>query len=264
MSEHTKRDSRDNHGQRAEIIPVLGWPLRAQILLAILIILVVVFLLVGLPTVSLLITENMSGSLDSTISFWGALFAGFISLTVLFIGAAFAFTAFKVEADAKWRAQKAVKKGVAKGIRQAREEAEGRFAETHEVLQGIVNDKANDYIEYNGSRITKEAADDYVCVKGNGASITREVADDYICAQSNGDRITKEVVEQYAKETLQDEGITRFEKIARQIIEKINTENIDCMVDKRLSSYGLLKRFQICFGRPHRRSGPGLRGNGKR
>ena len=294
MNETVKSES--NSDARRHTLPILDWPWHAQVVLAVLIILVVVLLLVGLPTASLLITENMTGSLDSTISFWGALFAAFISLVVLFIGAVFAFTALKVETGAMWEARKAAEEGVKDrimGILYGKVDAfvdknGGRI--TNEVSYDYVYVKGNgarvtrhvarDYVDRKGGEIARKAADDYICAKDNGARITREAADDYICAKDNGVRITGDaakkyvddegeditrgVVEQYAKETLEDEGITRFEKITREMIEKINTEDVDRMVDERLSSYGLLKRFRICFGGPRRRDGPSVPGHGKR
>lgn len=84
------------------------WPWGAQLVLILSVIFCIVVLLVGLPLGSLMIADDVSpGSLSPTMSFWGAMFAAFISLTTLFIAAAFAFTAFKVETGAKWEMQAA-------------------------------------------------------------------------------------------------------------------------------------------------------------
>ena len=296
MNKHMKSDSGDNPEQRRETIPILHWPYKDQVALAALLILLVALLLVGLPTATLLIIENKTGSLDGTISFWGALFAGFISLAVLFIGAVFAFTALKVETGAMWEARKAAEKGVKNKIMEILENNAKEFINknggriTSEVSYDYIYVKDNgarvtrhvarDYVKREGDGITREVADDYICVKGNGVWITRDAADDYVCKKGNGAKITEEaakkyiddegenitrgVVEQYAKETLEDEDITRFEEITREIIGKINAEDVDRMVDEKLSSYGLLERLRICFGLPRRHSGPELPGNGKR
>ena len=95
------------------------WPWGAQLVLILSIIFCIVVLLVGLPVASLVIVDNMSpGSLSPTVSFWGALFAAFISLTTLFVATTFAFTAFKVESGAIWEARKAVEEEVEKTLRE--------------------------------------------------------------------------------------------------------------------------------------------------
>ena len=104
-------------------------------------------MLVGLPVASLMIVDNMSpGSLSPTVSFWGALFAAFISLTTLFVAAAFAFTAFKVETDvgrqvrrATERAQEDAKK-LLEGVKSEAQEAIQKEIETK--LVGLIGKEA--------------------------------------------------------------------------------------------------------------------------
>ena len=236
----TTSSAKRNGDGHEETPPMTRWPWLAQMLFALVIIIAVVVLLVGLPTASLLVAERMSsvsdgGSLRGMVSFWGAMFAAFISLVLLFIGAVFAFTALKVESDAKWQAQKAVRKGVEKGIQEAREAAERGHAETNKVLQGIIKNQAKDYIKLNGKEITERVAQSYV--NTNGEEITREVADVYAknyvdhngpvitekaadaFVDRNGAEITRGVVDGYVKEIDVEGEPPRGERITRQAAE---------------------------------------------
>ena len=140
-----QQEKQGNHAERPEgTIPILDWPWSAQVFATVLLVFFIIILLVGLPAASLLITEKMSfasdgHSLRGIVSFWGALFAAFISLAVVFIGAVFAFTAIKVESGARVKAQRAAEK-VVKSIKEealemcrvAKEECE---AAKNEVLE---------------------------------------------------------------------------------------------------------------------------------
>lgn len=277
MNEPVKRDSTPD--EQPHTLPILDWPWHAQVILAALIILAVVFLLVGLPTVSLLVTKNMTGSLDGTVSFWGTFFAAFISLVVLFIGAVFAFTALKVESGARFEARK----GVNKEIEKSKKKIKQLENSIKEKAEDFINNKADAFIDENGEKIAKGVTYDYICAKGNGASITRdmvknyiydkdngakitrEMAKGYIYGEHNGTRITREVIEKYAKEDIDGAGMTRLEEITRELVEKISSEDIRRQVDERLSSLGFRERLDVLLKRPLRRhDGPGMPGNGKR
>ena len=191
----TNSDGGSLGGDREQNTPLTRWPWLAQFALALSVTVVVVVLLVALPTVSMLVVERTSsglseGSLAGTVSFWGALFAAFISLVVLFIGAVFAFTAFKVDSGAKWEARKAAEEGVGELI--------------DEKCWKIVSHEAKDFVEKNGTTITGEVAYHYIRETGGegqpprGDKITRQAADNYV--NENGAGITGEAAVNYVNE----------------------------------------------------------------
>ncbi|MDE0156942.1 MAG: hypothetical protein OXS28_15260 [Gammaproteobacteria bacterium] len=251
------------------------WPWPAQMLFALVIIIAVVVLLVGLPTASLLVTERMfpisdSVSLRGMVSFWGAMFAAFISLAVLFIGAVFAFTALRVESGAQFEARKAAEEGVIDGLKRTKKDiadVESRIRALRDRISdkadAIIKEKADAFIDENGKKIAKDMSYDYVYTKDNGARITRDMAKGYICDKDNGAQITRdvarnyvndngagitrEVVEKYAREDIDGAEMTRLEKITGETVEKISAEHITGLIDERLSSLGFFEKFQVLF-----------------
>lgn len=265
-------------GEREETIPMIQWPWVAQLLFALVVIVAVIVLLVGLPTASLLVTERMfpvsdGGSLRGMVSFWGAMFAAFISLVVLFIGAVFAFTALKVESGARFEARKGVDEELEKSKKKI-EELENKIKNK---ADDIIKEKTATFIDENGNKIVKDMSHNYVYTEDNGARITRETAEGYIedngagitrdeaenYVNDNGAEITREVVEKYAREDIGGTEMTRLEKITGETVEKISAEHIAGLVDERLSSLGFFEKFQILFLR-RRHDRPDSPGEGRR
>lgn len=192
-----------------EATPLTRWPWPAQFTLALSVIVVVVALLVALPTVSMLVVERTSaglseGSLAGTMTFWGSLFAAFISLVVVFIGAVFAFTALKVEGNAAQEARRVAKE-------EARHEAKKEAREvTQQEYEKTIHDAAYEYIseeievdgekQARGKKITRQAAVD--CAKqyvdGKGTEITRDAAVAFV--ERDGAEITRGVADGYIRE----------------------------------------------------------------
>ena len=211
------------------------WPWCAQLVLILSVIFCIVVLLVGLPLGSLMIVNNMSpDSLSPTMSFWGALFTAFISLTTLFIAATFAFTAFKVESGAKWEVRKAVEKEIKTALRYKAQKYINENGErlTREIAGGFLQNNGPDltkgvagkYLEKEGADLTKGVAAKYL--EKEGADLTKEVAGKYL--KNNGDRLTGEEASGYLKQ--HGAGLTREaadayveahgEEITRKVIEK--------------------------------------------
>ncbi|MDE0512225.1 MAG: hypothetical protein OXI88_10625 [Gammaproteobacteria bacterium] len=270
--------------EQEETTPMTPWPWPAQLLFALIIIVAVVVLLVGLPMASLLVTEKMfpvsdGVSLRGMVSFWGAMFAAFISLVVLFIGAVFAFTALKVESGAKFEARDAAEKGVKKELKDSKEKISELENRIKDKADDIIKEKADTFIDENGNKIVKDMSHDYVYTEDNGARITRDVAKGYIYDKDNGARITRdaarnyvndngagitrEVVEKYAMEDIGGTEMTRLEKIAGETTEKISADYVIGLIDGRLSSLGFFERFQVLFLR-RRHDGPDAPGEGRR
>lgn len=269
--------------EQEEATPITRWPWLAQMLFALVVIVAVVVLLVGLPTASFLVTERIpfvsdGNSIRTMVSFWGAMFAAFISLVVLFIGAVFAFTALKVESGAKFEARDAAEKGVKKELKASEKKIEKLENRIKDKAEDFINKKADIFIDENGQGITEGVSYDYVYVEDNGARITRDMAKDYICDKDNGARITRDVarnyvndngaeitrdvVEKYAGEDMDGTEMTRLEKITRETVENISAEYVTGLVDERLSSLGFLERFQVLFLR-RRHDGPDSPGKGQ-
>ncbi|MDE0510198.1 MAG: hypothetical protein OXI88_00190 [Gammaproteobacteria bacterium] len=224
------------------------WPVCAQLVLILSIIACIVILLIGLPVASLLIVERMSpGSLEGTVSFWGASFAAFISLAVVFIASAFAFTAFKVETNAQkqmeqaiWDAHKTVEKEV---VKEVGEKFDEQVENTIKAFLKEKNDNDGGKIS-KGEKIAREAADKYIkeTEKEENTTradkITREAADDYIkkaddkTGTPRGDKITMEVANKYLNESTEGEDITRGKKIAKEVVEKFTTEDIKSLINE--------------------------------
>jgi len=192
----------------------------------------VVVLLVGLPVMGVMIVERLHpGSLDATISFWGAMFAAFISLAVTFIAGVFVFMTVKVETGAQREAREAATAEVKKA---ATEEVEKKIKET-----------VGGFLENKGDKIVRAAADTYInegiesegITRGN--KITRQAAGDYLA--SDGANITEKAADKYLKESIEGEGITRGEKIIRQLDEKFRDENILRLVDERVTFSALFR-----------------------
>ncbi|MCY4211602.1 MAG: hypothetical protein OXE97_11265 [Gammaproteobacteria bacterium] len=201
------------------------WPWLAQFLLALVIIIAVLVLLVGLPTASMLVAEKMSSGseLSGTVSFWGALFAAFISLVVTFIAGVFAFTAFKVEGNAAQEARRTARKEARYAAkREARKIAEKQCAEivrgaAHEyIIENIEDEKDGKKKRPRGEKIIQEAADGYVADKG--PDITQEESGK--CAKSyleeNGAGVTRGVAQSYIREAVGEGAPPRGDKIIGQ------------------------------------------------
>lgn len=256
--------------ERQETTPMNQWPWLAQLFFALVIIVAVVVLLVGLPTASLLVAERIpsgsdGGSLRGVVSFWGAMFAAFISMTTVFIAAVFAFTALKVESGARFEARKGVNEELEKSKKKI-QQLEERIKDKAE---SFINKKADAFVNKNGQRITKDVSYDYIYVKDNGARITRDMAKVYICdkdngalitrsvareyVNDNGAGITREVVENYVQEDTDGMETTRLEKITRETVENISAEYVTGLVNERLSSLGFFEKFEILFLRRHDR-----------
>lgn len=220
--------------EREETTPMTRWPWLAQLLLALVIIVAVVVLLVGLPTASLLVTERIpsvsdGNSIRGMVSFWGAMFAAFISLVVLFIGAVFAFTAFRVELGAKFEARDAAEKGVEqieKKVEKMTKDAEKMKNETEEIYKTREEIKEDadrdikDFINENGARITGKAAKDYIDT--NGKETTERVAQSYV--NTNGEEITREVADVCAKNYVDHNGPKVTEKAAVAFVSRNGDE----------------------------------------
>ena len=257
-----EKDGLDRSSQDAETTstdgcqgptPITRWPWPAQFVLALSIITAVVVLLVGLPAISMLVVEKTfaglsEGSFPGAMTFWGALFAAFISLVVLFIGAVFAFTAFKVESGAKQEAQKAAKKGIKELFKEKvqgivigltkqyiREDIEIESGEKKTKPRGDVMTRhaADDYIRESnsedepsrGDRITRDSADDYINSKG--PVITEKVAITFV--DNHGEGITRDRVDTYIREDIESDGKkqSRGEKLARQVVDDYVRSVID-------------------------------------
>ena len=224
---------------REETTPVTRWPWPAQLLFALVIIVAIVVLLVGLPTASLLVVERVSSGngLLGTVSFWGASFAAFISLVVVFIGGVFAFTAFKVEGNAAQEARKTAREEARYTVKR---QVESIIIETareyleEEVYDGSGDGKngytrgqkaarhaADDYLKKNGDKISREAANDNAkeYVDNHGSEITQKAAVAYV--DNNGERITGERADIYIRENVESDGQKqpRGEKVARQVVD---------------------------------------------
>lgn len=176
------------------------WPWCAQLVLILSVIACIVVLLVGLPVASLMIVEGVKpDSIHATVSFWGASFAAFISLSVVFIASVFAFTALKVETGARREAQKAAEKEVKKEVeKQVKTEINMRFRlEVDEYIKkhgaSLTRQSADDYIRDKWPTITRQSADDYI--KDEWPTITRQSADDYI--RDKWEKITEEAADGY-------------------------------------------------------------------
>ncbi|MDE0285198.1 MAG: hypothetical protein OXN26_11700 [Gammaproteobacteria bacterium] len=228
------------------------WPVCAQLVLILSIIACIVILLIGLPVASMLIVGRMSpGSLEGTMSFWGALFAAFISLTTIFIGATFAFTAFKVQTGAILEARKAAEKEVGKNVdkiisKQAktylkkhgkkltRSEADG-YLKQHG--NSIIRQSADDYIRDEWQTVTRQSADDYI--RDEWAKITRETANGYLV--NNGRKLFIEVAGGYLK----DNGPEPTKKAADAYIEehgeRIARGTLEKYAKKRMGLTGWLR-----------------------
>lgn len=217
------------------------WPWYAQLVLILSVIACIVVLLVGLPVASLMIVDSMSpGSLSSTVSFWGALFAAFISLTTLFVAAAFAFTAFKVETGATWEVRKAVEKEIKEALKYRADKYIYKYGAglTREVARGFLQNKgpgltkelAGEYLKSNGAGLTKEAAGEYLEEEGPG--LTKELAGKYLAG--NGDRLARQEADAYLKQHgagLAREAAAAYveahgEEITGKVIEKYAKKRI--------------------------------------
>lgn len=209
------KNERQPADQHEAATPFTKWPWQAQFAFALFILVTVTVLLVGLPVASMLIVERMSpGSLVGTVSFWGASFAAFISLAVVFIGGVFAFTALKVEAEARLEAGNAARDEVKKVV----------IAE----VSGTVREKITEYLDKDGNEITKGAANEYL--KINGPDITQAKADEYL--KTGGASIIRQATEQYLDESIEGEGMTKGEKVARKVAEKFSTEDIERLINE--------------------------------
>lgn len=264
------------------VTPIGKWPWPAQFLLALVVIIAILALLVGLPAASMLVTKNITGSLGGAVSFWGASFAAFISLSVVIISGVFVITAFKVESSAKYEAHNAAIEGIKeakekmekelKAVEKELEEAKEKAKKELEKLVekealGIIKKKAGDYVENNGGEIIREVATTHIGEIGEeitkiieGAAKTEAIT--YI--DNNGAKITGERVDSHLKEKIEDTGLTRLEQVMGELVAKISAEAVDRMVDERLSSLGFRQRLDVLLKRPLRHDGPGTPGNGKR
>lgn len=216
------------------------WPVCAQLVLLLSIIACIVILLIGLPVASMLIVERMSpGSLEGTVSFWGASFAAFISLAVVFIASAFAFTAFKVETNA----QKQMEQAIWDAHKTVEKEFDEQVKKTINTFLEQKNDNEGGKLS-RGEKIAREAADKYITETGQeenttrAEKITREAADDYIkkadgkTGTPKGDKITIEVANKYLNESTEGEDITRGRKIAKEVVEKFTIEDIKSLINE--------------------------------
>ena len=233
-SSHQARTTRTD--EQAKATPFTQWPWLAQFALALSIIVVVLVLLVGLPTVSLLVAEKTSAgllgnSLSGTMSFWGALFAAFISLVVVFIAAAFAFTAFKVEGNAAQEARK-----VARMV--AKEECKDTIRDAaYKYIEEEVETDGEKEKQPRGEKIVREAADDYAknYVDDKGPEITRVAAGDYI--SKDGERITKEVADMQAKNYVDNNGQWITEEAATIFVKQKGDEIVREVAAVRAKNY---------------------------
>lgn len=264
------------------VTPIGKWPWPAQFLLALVVIIAILALLVGLPAASMLVTKNITGSLGGAVSFWGASFAAFISLSVVIISGVFVITAFKVESSAKYEAHNAAIEGIKeakekmekelKAVEKELEEAKEKAKKELEKLVekqalDMIKEKADNYVKNNGREITKKAADEHIVEIGAEIieimkDAAEKAADTYI--GSDGAKITGERIDSHLREEIEGTGLTRLEKVMGELVAKTSAEAVDRMVDERLSSLGFRQRLDVLLKRPLRHDGPGTPGNGKR
>lgn len=237
--------------------PFTKWPWQAQLVIALSIMLAVIVLLVGLPVASMLITDRISpGSLDGTVSFWGASFAAFISLAVIFIGSAFAFTAFKVETNAQkqmeqalWDAQKEalevankqvpkllkeveekalreVREQGQEAVKQVQEEGQKRLNEIRTSADEAIKRNADVYVQEHGETITKTAASEYMEERGEG--IAKIVASEYMDEHGAG------ISDNAASRFLRDNGETIAKSATNVYMEETGQEIIKSVTSSHM------------------------------
>lgn len=210
-----------------KINPFYDWPVWAQLSLVLSMFVFIVLLLIGLPVSSLLIVERMSiHSLHGTVSFWGASFAAFISLAVVFIAAVFAFTALKVETGAKREARE-------QAVKIAREEARKEVEET-------VGNKAKEYLEKHGERLTRDEAGGYLMK--NGHHLIQKSAEAYLKERrgdkepETGTKITKEAAEAYLRDE-DDNGTEKATIITTEAADTHIKNNADKLIKEATDRY---------------------------
>ena len=277
-SQTDKQGSQTANGQGLEkptdeqeaATPFTKWPWPAQFAFALFILVAVTTLLVGLPVASMLIVERMSpGSLVGTVSFWGASFAGFISLAVIFIGSVFAFTALKVETNAQkqmeqalWDAQKEalqvaneqvpkllkdveekaldeVRKQGEDAVEQVNKERQKTLTEIREAADESINRNAHAYVQERGEEITKTAADKYMDEHGTG--IAKTAADEYMDEHGTG------ISENAASRFLRENGEKTIKKTVLEYIENIKN-NVGAATADDPNQRKLITRLKTFFG----------------
>ena len=198
-------------------------------------------MLMGFPLGALHITQDTCcffelDSLSSLLTFWGAVFAGFLALFGLLISGVFVITAFKVERQAKLEARDVARKTVEeiaeKETKEAAEKAAKKIAK--EVAEGIAEEVAPIIAEEIAEEIAKTVAP--IKAAEVAAKEAKKVASEK--AVDVAEKTAKEAVEKKdVGKIVQKEidGITK-EKV-RQEIEVATRKELREQLEKTLDEY---------------------------
>ena len=261
--DNSNEDNKNGQDKSQKSTPFPEWPWYAQLIMAIFVLVAIIVLLVGLPVLSILIVERIpspSGSLLGTVSFWGASFAAFISLAVVFIGSIFVFTTLKVEAYAKQEAKNVAEEETKNMVPIYFEREVNK--QIQETGKNIINEKTDKYVKDNansinqvvakkymdrfGDTVLNKAAQDYVndnaeqlrtlineYANNNGEPVIREEAYKYIKDAADVKMITRQALSEYLKEDIEGKSSTRGEKITREVAEKFISGEIEIQIKQK-------------------------------
>ena len=172
-------------------------------------------MLMGFPLGALHITQDTCcffelDSLSSLLTFWGAVFAGFLALFGLLISGVFVITAFKVERQAKLEARDVARKTVEeiaeKETKEAAEKAAKKIAK--EVAEGIAEEVAPIIAEEIAEEIAKTVAP----IKAE--KVAEEIAKTVAPIKA------AEVAAKEAKKVASEKAVDVAEKTAKEAVEK--------------------------------------------
>ena len=209
------------------------WPWYGILIISIVVVFFVVLLsialLVGLPLGALWLTDNKccSFEMDSfsdLLTFWGAVFAGFLALFSLIISGVFIVTAFKVGQQAKYEAREAAEEEAEKVAEKVAENKVEDIAE--DLIKKVASEKAEEVAEREAKKVAPKKAAEVAEEEAKKVALEK--------AAEVAEKKAKEVAEKTAKQavekkdigkTVQEavEGITK-EKVRQEIKEETRKE----------------------------------------